>query len=457
MFELLFIGLFVCGAIYVIYFLIYSSIKEEKDFALDVYRYLSRRYPKTQIVDYGGISSDPIIQSRDAGPFKLIEIKVVTEKEKDRDLILRGEVDPMKFQRGVKSPNISLHPQFRWEKYASDIEIGIPRLDDRFIISSDDSLFPRQILTRTDLGSLLQKSFDLEGYYIRWLNVKSPVIQVRMETMNSNSFVQAFNILLGTVGALSEKGYLVRNIAKSPEPEVHTLSLTPVVKQKEIQVPQVSTEYYKKPDLSEKKVKTELIDTVDTQEEIISKPKEPDLSWEPVPETSTEIVKPLVEKDQVKAAESPYQSLFSSIRYQAKKIEFEPTHVRILTFSNATQEIVVTFPENKHALFTAFSDRFPLEVFELQIKFQENARPTDWGDPWKDITISGPPEMLEKLQIRTGLAHRISDTGKTMITAKGQPNKGIEYEITVPKTIRGINAGYSLLKDIAWFFEMIFM
>ncbi|MHA2203917.1 MAG: hypothetical protein ACW991_09525, partial [Candidatus Hodarchaeales archaeon] len=120
MFELLFISLFVGGVIYVIFFLIYSNIKAEKDFSLDVYRYLSRRYPKTVVVDYGGIASDPIIHARDAGPFKLIEVKVVTEKEAqrtDQDLILRGEVDPQKFQKGEKSAQISLSPQLQWNKY----------------------------------------------------------------------------------------------------------------------------------------------------------------------------------------------------------------------------------------------------------------------------------------------------------------------------------------------------
>ena len=140
MFEFLFIGFFVAGAIYVVFFLIYSIIKAEKDFSLDVYRYLSRRYPKTVIVDYGGISSDPIIQSRDSGPFKLIEVKVISEKgsnRTDQDLILRGEVDPQKFQKGDKAVSLSLSPQLRWEKHRHDIVIGVPRLDDRFIISSE--------------------------------------------------------------------------------------------------------------------------------------------------------------------------------------------------------------------------------------------------------------------------------------------------------------------------------
>ncbi|MHA2243606.1 MAG: hypothetical protein ACXADY_01425 [Candidatus Hodarchaeales archaeon] len=427
----LFIGLFALAFAYIIFFVIYSSIKEEKDFSLDVHRYLSRRYSNTVVVDYGGLSSDPIVHSRNAGPFKLIEVKVVTEKnanKTDQDLILRGEVDPLKFRnRDTKVSNLSLDPQFRWLKHTSDIEIGIPRIDDRFIISSDDSLFPRQLLAQTDLGNLLQKSFDLEGYYIRWL-LGGPVIQVRMETMNTNSFIQAFNILLGTVGALSEKGYIERNIGKQP--------IT-----------------------SKKTVKTVQFDTIDAQKEIKSKPKEPIISWEPLPDVSTDITKPIVEKGQAKAvlAESPYQSLFSSISYQAKKIEFEPSSVKIFTFSSGTQEIIVTFPNDDSALFSTFSDRLPSEEFDLNVNFKEIARPTNWSDPWKDIVISGAPEIVEKFQTRTGIAHRITSTGVTIIAVKGQLEKGIEIQITVPKTIRGINAGYSILKDVIWFIEMIFM
>ena len=443
MFELIFIGLLVFGAIYVFFFLIYSSIKEEKNFALDVYRYLSRRYPKTVIVDYGGISSDPIIHSRNAGPFKLIEVKVITEKEAnktDQDLILRGEVDPQKFQKGEMSANLSLDPQFRWDRHVRDLEIGMPKIDNRFIISSDDPLFPRQLLTQTDLGNLLQNSFDLEGYFIRWF--ESPVIQVRMETMNSNSFIQAFNILLGTIGALSEKGFLTRNIGKMRKSDVQIPSFLSTSKVDEIE--------------DKKQVDTKLVDTP-TPEKIISEPEEPILTWKPLPGISTEITKPYAIQDQEEAVESPYQSFFSSISYQAKKIEFEPTHVRILTYSRAAQEIIVTFPENERALFSTFTGRSPSEVFELQINFQEKARSIDWSDAWKDITISGPPDIIGKLQTRTGIAHRITNTGETMVTVKGHPHKGIEYKLVVPKTIRGINAGYSLLKDMIWFFEMIFL
>ncbi|MFW9904268.1 MAG: hypothetical protein ACFFFH_08060 [Candidatus Thorarchaeota archaeon] len=451
MFEILLIGLFVGGAIYVVFFLIYSTIKAEKDFALDVYRYLSRRYPRTVIIDYGGISSDPIIQSRDAGPFKLIEVKVVSEKAAsgtDQDLILRGEVDPQKFQKGGKSANLSLSPQLRWGKIGQDIIIGVPRLDDRFIISCNDTIFPRYILSQTDLGYLIQKSFDLEGYFIRWMG-DSPVIQIRMETMSSNSFIQAFNILLGTIGILSEKGYLTRSDIKKQQ--VNIPSYTPTTHEEKKPLIHAS-EGYQKPTYLIDQAKPKQENNI-TKFEETKKQKEAIISWEPPPSVSTEINKP-IEKE---LPENPLKALFTSIQYQTKKIDYEPDRVRILTFSRTTEEIIVTFPEENHTLFTTSVDRMPLSDFELQIEYQGQARQTDWSDAWKDINILGSPDIIEKLRIRTGIAHRITSTGETIIIVKGHPDTKIECKIKVPKTIRGINSGYSLLKDITWFIEMVFM
>ena len=448
MLEILVIGLFVGGAIYVVFFLIYSSIKAEKDFSMEVYRYLNRRYSKTVIVDYGGLSTDPIIHSRDAGPFKLIEVKVISEKElnrTDQDLILRGEVDPTKFQKGDKIASLSLSPQLRWKQYRGDIVTGVPKLDDRFIISSDDNIFPRYILTQTDLGNIIQKSFDLEEYFIRWVG-DSPIIQVRMETMSLNSFIQAFNILLGTIGALSEKGYLTRSVVKKQK--IHIPSSTPAVQEEKKPLIYASKDS-KRPT---QPIKPKIEAVVDTQEEIL-KPEEPIIGWEPLPSVSAK-QDILFEKEPI---ESPYQAFFASIQYQAKKIEYESDRVRILTFSRATGEIIVTFPEERHALFTTIVDRLPSEAFELQLEYQGQARHTDWSNAWKDVKIQGPPDIVDKLQIRTGIAHRITNTGETIVIVEGHPGKGIECKIRVPKTIRGINSGYSLLKDITWFIEMIFM
>ncbi|MFX1515587.1 MAG: hypothetical protein ACFFC6_04700 [Promethearchaeota archaeon] len=442
MFQFLFIGLFVAGAIYVVFFLIFSTVKAEKNFSMDVYRYLSRRYSNTVIVDYGGLSTDPIIHSHNAGPFKLIEVKVISEKETtrtDQDLILRGEVDLDKFQKGSNRPSLTLSPQLRWEQYPHDIVVGIPKLDDRFIISSNDTIFPRYILAQTDLGNLIQKSFDLEEYFIRWVN-DNPIVQVRMETMSSNSFIQAFNILLGTIGALSEKGYLTRSIVKKVP--VH----------EERKPLDFTFERHEKPVQYIQKVETKLEDTVDVQEDI-SKPEVPKTSWKPPPAVSEEY-NTSYKKQSLK---SPYKSLFTSIQYQTKSIEYKSDRVIILTYSRTTPEIVVTFPEENHALFTTIIDGLSSGDFELQIVYQGQPRQIDWSDAWKDIEIQSPPKIIEKLRVRTGIAHRITTTGETMIIVKDHPGKGIECNIKVPKTIRGINSGYSLLKDITWFIEMIFM
>ncbi len=447
MLEFIFFGIFVFVISYLIFFILRSSIKAEKDFSLDVHRYLSRRYPKTVIVDYGGISTDPIIQSRDAGPFKLVEVKVITHKEAnrtDQDLILRGEVDPRKYQKGAIEPsNLSLYLESRWKKmsrYAKEIEIGIPRFDDRFFILTENSLNSTNLFVRTDLGKLLLKSFDLEGFDIRWVQ-DVPVIQVRMETMSSNSFFQAYNILLGTVGALSETGCLTRGIRKRKEFDLPSPSRIPIAEKKipiyeEIQI------------VSNNK-----------QEKVVSIKKDPDEITESYLEISTDFEKPIDEIVPTKpvSTESPYQSLFSSIVHQAKKIEFEPSQVKIFTFSRAAQEITVTFPGEELAQFNMSSVLSPSIVFDLQIKFQEEARSSDWSDSWKEITILGHPEIIEQLKLHTGLAHRITNTGHCIIATKGQPNKGIDLEITVPKTIRGINAGYSILKDLVWFFELSFI
>jgi hypothetical protein len=449
--EFIFIGIFVFVISYLIFFILRSSIKAEKDFSLDVYRYLSRRYSKTVIVDYGGISTDPIIQSRDAGPFKLVEVKVVTHKETnrtDQDLILRGEVDHRKYQKGDNEPfNLSLSLESRWDKIPrykktsrQEVEIGIPRFDDRFLILTENLLFAQNMLVRADLGKLILRSFDLEGFDLGRVQ-DVPVIQVRMETMSSNSFVQAFNILLGTVGALSETGYLTRGIRKREKNYLPPPSRIPKA-EKEI------------PIYEEIRIVSN-----DKQEKVVSTNEETGKIAESYLEISADFDKPIEKIVPVKpvSTESPYQPLFSSIRYQAKKVEFEPSQVKIFTFSRAAQEIVVIFPSEELAHFNISSVLSPSLDFELQIKFQEKARSTDWSDSWKDITISGHPKIIEKLELHTGIAHRITSTGHCTITTKGQLNKGIDVEITVPQTIRGVNAGYSLLKDIIWFFELIFI
>jgi hypothetical protein len=445
-FEILFIGSFVFILFYVLFFSIFPSSKTKKDFTSQVYQYLARRYPNTTIVDFGSISSDPIILSHNAGPFKLIEIKGITEKkpERDLDLIVRGEVDPGKFQKGgINVANLSLYLQSRWGQVEKDIEIGIPRFDDHYIILSDNTRFARHLLTNTSLTDLLRKSFDLEGFDIRWEG-NIPVIQIRMETLTPNSFIQAFTTLLGTVGALSEQGYLVGKFWKDK---------TPLIQQER------SKQIWSSPNSSSisKRKKIENLESInDTQEEISTFSKGEEIVFHSPPIPSSESIE-INGKLELISNNDDIQSLFSSIRYQAKKIDFTPPTVKILTFSTTTKEIIANISTKDKIQFSTFYNRSPEIEFEMIIESQKSSRSIDWNDCWKDISISGPVKVVEKLKIRTGIANRIANIGQTTIVTKGRIDSGIDIKVTIPRSKEGVNAGYSLIKDIAWFFEMIFI
>lgn len=459
MIEIFFLIIFGVVIIYVLFFWFYSSIKKERDFANDVYKYLSRRYKNTTIVDYGGISSDPIVLSREAGPFKLLEVKVITEKSSekyDQDLIIRGEVDSQKFQTGefkpadvfVTLPSMSYRP-------SSNITIGDSKFDVRFYVNSKDPQFVRHLLARTNLGDLISKNFDLEGYNIRWLSTNTPVIQVRMETMSSSSFIQSFNILLGTVGALAEKGYLIRKTGVQKKATIEIPSYSPSKELKEI--PSYTDKPTKMiPSYAEEPV---LKETIVSQEESEFGINYSSTTSPEYPSVSTNLLEPIeILKPKIDAFEErKIQQLFDSIRYQAKELIFEPSQVRILTFSSSTEEIIVTFPEDNRALFSAFIDKSPESDFGIQVKFDKEPQLANWSDAWKDIEITGEREIVEKLKIRSAIANRITTAGYIEFSAVGKAKEGIKCQILVHKSKEGINAGYSLLKDFSWFFEMLYI
>lgn len=436
MIELIFLVIFGFGALYALYYWFKSTFQKEKDFANDVYHYLSRRYKNTTIVDSGGALSDPIIVSRDAGPFKLIEVKVVTEKHSsiaDQDLIIRGEVDPQKFQAGqIKPANLFLYLKSRGHRYSKDITIGDPKFDRRFVINSEDPRFARHLLTQTNLRNHFTQDFDLEGYTIRWLRDNSPVIQVRMETMSLPTFIRGFSILLGTIGNLAEKGYLIRVTGEQQE-AIKIPTYRPVKGLKEIPS-------YKDTSITYSSVKE------------LPVVKEDFGYGEDLTESDFDEAR-AQNKDSI--VEEQNRDLFSSIQYQVKELIFMPTKVIILPFSSSTKEILATFPDNNRVCFTTLIERPPKSNFEIQVKYLKDPQSASWSDIWKDIEITGPPEIIDNIKTRNMIANRITVTGHIEFNAKAIIEQGIRCEIRVLKTKETISAGYSLLKDFIWFFEMM--
>ena len=457
MIELFFLVIFGFGALYALYYWFNSMFQKEKDFANDVYHYLSRRYKNTTIVDSGGAISDPIIISRDAGPFKLIEVKVVTEKHAsatDQDLIIRGEVDPQKFQAGqIKPANLFLYLKSRGHRYSHDITIGDAKFDRRFIINSEDPRFARHLLAQTNLRNHFTQDFDLEGYSIRWFRDNSPVIQVRMETMSLPTFIRGFSILLGTIGNLAEKGYLIRGTGDRQEAvKIPTyrprkgLKEIPSYKDTSIAYSSSTKEF---PVINEDIGFDEELTESDFDEAVIDLKNSSKDEIPMIKSARMEVPK----KDSI--VEEQRRDLFSSIRYQVKELMFKPEKVIIQTFSSSTSDIVVTFLDNNRVRFTTLIERPPKSNFEIQVNFIKDPQSASWSDVWKDIEITGPPEIIDNLKSRNMIANRIAMTGHIAFNASGTVEQGIKCEITVLKTKETISAGYSLLKDFIWFFEMM--
>ncbi len=466
-------SVFIIGIVLIIvYFVIYAlysqNIKDESDFAKDVFYYLVRRYPTTKILDYGGLSSDPIIESHDAGPFKSLEIKVITNKQEgttDRDLILRGVLDKTKFHQSTNEKlNLLVSPQITWNDPSTIVNLGVPPFDQRFKISADNSIFVRHLFYETELGEMLKRNYDLEAYSLYWYQDGTTVIQIRMESMTSNSFLNAYNMALATVGLLNQRGYLIKGSKPHEEVEDSLISWSdistsinktdqPEDKYAKIYASDTSYKLDKLPKIRlhpERDLK-KLNDKDIQQNRTISVPptKKEVLSDHLTPEKSRKMTN--VQKS---TKPNPLIPLFTSIRYQAKNINYQDDTVEIETFSSQLPTILVSFPSTKQALLLGNSIQIPKEHFSLHIKNSHDPSSPSWDNPWKNIEITGRDQFQNQIKQRTAIANRIKELGNIKIDIKGS-EKGIEYSILVSRSKDGITTGYSLLLDLVWFFEMI--
>ncbi len=457
-------SVFIIGIVLIfLYFIIYAlysqNIKDENTFAKDVFYYLVRRYPDTKIIDYGGLSSDPIIESHKAGPFKSLEIKVITNKQEgvtDRDLILRGVIDKAKFRQSSNERlDLLVSPQITWNDPKTRVKLGVPLFDQRFKISAENSVFVRNLFLETELGEMLRRNYDIEAYSLYWYQDGTTVIQIRMESMTSNSFLNAYNMALASVGLLNQKGYLLKSDKTQEDSRDFTVSWFPAsspVTQtskdrytKKYQAEEVSYELTKLPKIKlhpERDLKKLEEKKIHPKKEVITE--------------QLETVRPPNAKHIVqKSTESNLLiPLFTSIRYQAKNINYQENSVDIKTFSSQLPLIRVTFPSSEQALLKGNSIQIPKQQFSLQINNPHNSRSPSWDTPWKNIEITGTQYIQGQIKHRTVVANQISKAGNLNIKVKGS-EKGIEYSILGTRSKEGITISYSLLLDLVWFFEML--
>ena len=443
------------GAI-ILYFVGYSyysqNIKGEKDFAQDVFYYLVRRYPSTKVIDWGGLSSDPIIESRNAGPFRTLEIKVTTERRNggvDRDLILRGMIDVQKYRIARKDvSNVLISPKISWNDPKTKVTLGSRALDQRLHVNAYNPIFVRDMIINTDLGELIGRNYDLEAYSLHWYKMGELAIQIRMESMNSNSFLSAFNMALASVGVLIQKGYLTR---KGKQQEKAVPKGSPLQKKhygKKLEIPtykprelpkiRVDTERHQK--------KLEYKQKSTSEENLFPEIKIPVNSQK----AQAGIILPKIELSE----ENAFKPLFSSIRYQVKDITYEENRVIISTFSTQVPQVIVTFPQSERAKITGISIQKPKENFEIHINNSHEPQAPSWDNPWKNIESTGNENIFKQLKHRNAVANRINEVGNINIDITGSED-GISYSIQVNKSKEAITTGYSLFIDLVWFFEML--
>jgi len=445
------------GAI-ILYFVGYSyylkNIKGEKDFAQDVFYYLVRRYPSTKIIDWGGLSSDPIIESRNAGPFRTLEIRVTTERRDgvvDRDLILRGIIDKQKYRSERNDvSNVLISPRITWNDPKTKVTLGSHALDKRLHVNAYNPVFVRDLVVKTDLGELIVRNYDLEAYSLHWYKNGEIAIQVRMESMNSNSFLSAFNMALASVGILIQKGYLTRigkqqektsSKRRSPQKKRYSKILKiPVYKPPELPKIRVDTERHQKKLENRQKMKS-------TSKTSIPREVKKSITSE-IAQTSTILPKQAISE------ENALLPLFISIRYQAKDITYERNRVIISTFSTQVPQIIVTFPQSDRAKIAGVSIQAPKEYFEIRINNSHESQSPTWGKPWKNIELTGNENILEQLKFRSAIANRINEVGKINIDITASED-GISYSIQVDKSKSAMTNAYSLFIDLVWFFEML--
>ncbi len=442
----------------ILYFVGYSyysqNIKGEKDFAQDVFYYLVRRYPSTKVIDWGGLSSDPIIESRNAGPFRTLEIKVTTERRNggvDRDLVLRGMIDTQKYRIARKDvSNVLISPRITWNDPKTKVTLGSRALDQRLHVNAYNPVFVRDLVINTDLGDLIRRNYDLEAYSLHWYKMGELAIQIRMESMNSNSFLSAFNMALASVGILIQKGYLTRKGKQQEKTVPRGRSLQEKKYDTVLKIPT-----YKPPELPKIRVDTERhLQKLETRQKLKSTSNERILPERKISITNEIAQTGTVLPKQELSEANALNPLFTSISYQVKEITFEKNRVIISTFSTQVPQVIVTFPQSERVKITGISIQKPKEFFKISINNSHEPQAPTWDDPWKNIESTGNENILKQLKHRTAIANRINEVGNINIDIIGSED-GISYSIQVDKSKTAITAGYSLFIDLVWFIEML--
>jgi hypothetical protein len=344
---------------------------------------------------------------------------------------------------------VLISPRISWNDPKTKVTLGSRVLDQRLNVNAHNSVFVRELIIKTDLGDLIGKNYDLEAYSLHWYKTGNLAIQIRMESMNSSSFLSAFNMALASVGILIQKGYLAR-IGKQQKVTISNGIIQQENKYGNVPQPLTS----KPPELPRIRVDTERHQKkLEERQELKTKiyytpPEKKEL------DTSKIVTVSEIHQKQESEEEKALSPLFIAIRYQVKDITYDQDRVIIRTFSTQVPEVIVNFPTPNQVEISGITKEYSKMPFKISMNnFHEPQAPT-WDDPWKNIELTGNDNILEQIKFRTAIANRINEVGNIKIDITGSKD-GIFYSVQVTKSKPAITTGYSLLIDLVWFFEML--
>ncbi|MHA2054384.1 MAG: hypothetical protein ACW99F_12375 [Candidatus Hodarchaeales archaeon] len=285
-----------------------------------------------------------------------------------------------------------------------------------------------------------------------------------METMNSNSFLIAYNILLATINILKEKGYLAQaswsggspsSVPRRTTNDYYTrkpesgLSI-PHEKAKKDEKYYVEISEVPKIKLHPERDYNKLKTGQDISSEIIS-PEPAELEGI-ISEKVEYFQKPNILDEDLSFDE--YKSLLASIRYQTENITYEKNQATIHTFLSHLPQIKVDFSDREKIELKGISSIVPRKTFSLKVVYLNDPQSSNLQDPWEKISLEGSEDILNQLKVRIAVANRITELGNIEINIIGSKNE-INYSMQINKSKESLTKGYNLLIDLVWFLEML--
>jgi hypothetical protein len=153
------------------------------------------------------------------------------------------------------------------------------------------------------------------------------------------------------------------------------------------------------------------------------------------------------------------RALFSSVQYRVQDLAYEQSDtgllVRLIPYSGLMKEIKVEF-DNCQILMSGCLKRDNLPKVTLELKTRGEPRGPSWGDPWRDITMSGDKNVIAGIKLRSEISNSLNSLDTALVKVISPVEGEIHIKITCNETSEALKQAYSLITALQSFFEISF-